>query len=85
MSLPEAFTSRAAIEMNLVLIVWDATKVPTFVISPSSALHLSRLWASAAHDNQTPFAEKSPDGRCSNAESFKSLIESSITARFLWN
>jgi len=84
-SLPEIFTRRAAIEMNLVLIVCETVSVPGFVILPRIALHLIRLCASAAHASQTPLAEKFPDGRCSNAESLMSLMQSSITARFLWN
>lgn len=65
--------------------VFETVSVPGAVILPRRAHHLSRLWASATHANQAPLAEKFPDGRCSRAESFRSLIASSITARSLWN
>ena len=74
MRLPKILTGQAPIETNLNLILYNARKVPSVVISPSSALHLSRLRAITENTSQALSAEKFPDDRCCELESLISRM-----------
>ncbi len=59
------FTKRAAIEMNLVYIVWETVSFPGFVIWQRSANQCKTLWVMDPDASPAPFAEKFSLGRCS--------------------